>query len=252
MKTYYTLFQLSADATADQIETAYRRMHNELSSAGSSTEQIDRAYAVLSDPQQRRAYDARIAPARGGISRRELLLTFGGALVGLLIIGVVWALAGRTAEPELPTVGEMRRPAPAIALPGLDGETIRFSDLRGRVVLVNFWGTWCEPCKEETPALQNAYEALRDDGLVIVGVNLHRQEPDEAAIRAFAEQYNVSYPIALDVDGEAARLFQISPIPTSYFIDPAGDIRYVRVGTLTYDEVETLFLSLQQTASAHR
>jgi peroxiredoxin len=185
---------------------------------------------------------------RGSLSRRELAFAGLGVLIGLVIIAAVWLVTARTAEPELPGVGETNRPAPDIAMPTLDGGTLRLSDYRGQVVLVNFWGTWCEPCKEETPALQASYQALKDQGLVIVGVNLRKQEPDEAGIRAFLSEYGVTYPTALDIEGEAARLFQISPIPTSYFIDPAGNIRYIRVGTLTQEEVAALFSRLQQGA----
>lgn len=172
-----------------------------------------------------------------------------GALAGLLIVGLVWLMVGREAAATLPAVGELNRPAPDLTLPVLDGEPIRLADMRGKVVLVNFWGTWCEPCKEETPALQQAYQELRDAGLVIVGVNLRRQEASDEAVRAFVRQYGVTYPIALDVDGEAARLFQISPIPVSYFIDPAGTVRYVRVGTLSREDVTALFGRLRQTAT---
>jgi cytochrome c biogenesis protein CcmG, thiol:disulfide interchange protein DsbE len=189
---------------------------------------------------------------RGALTRRELLFAGVGVLIGLAIIAGVWLVTASTAGEALPGVGETNRPAPDIAMPALDGGTVRLSDYRGQVVLVNFWGTWCEPCKEETPALEAAYQAHKDQGLVVLGVNLRRQESDEQAIRAFLDQYGVTYTTALDVDGEAARLFQISPIPTSYFIDPAGNIRYVRVGTLTQEEVAVLFDRLRQEASALR
>ena len=188
-------------------------------------------------------------PQRRGVSRRELITSAAGALVGVLLIGLVWFLVGRENDATLPSVGELNRPAPDLTLPTLDGDTLRLADLRGKVVLVNFWGTWCEPCKEETPALQAAYQRLQSEGLVIVGVNLRRQEPGDDAVRDFVRQYGVTYPIALDVEGEAARLFQISPIPVSYFIDPEGTIRYVRIGTLTADDVATLFARLRQSAA---
>jgi cytochrome c biogenesis protein CcmG, thiol:disulfide interchange protein DsbE len=85
---------------------------------------------------------------RGALTRRELVFAGLGVLIGLVIIGAVWFVTAGTAEPQLPGVGETNRPAPDIALPTLDGDTLRLSDYRGRVVLVNFWGTWCEPCKE--------------------------------------------------------------------------------------------------------
>ncbi|NWG19228.1 MAG: TlpA family protein disulfide reductase [Chloroflexi bacterium] len=197
----------------------------------------------------RTARQEHIHARRAGLSRREVAMAAFGALAGLLIIGLVWLMVGREDTPALPAVGELNRPAPDVTLPLLDGEPIRLADMRGKVVLVNFWGTWCEPCKEETPALQQAYEKLRADGLVIVGINLRRQETSDEAVRAFVRQYGVTYPIALDVDGEAARLFQISPIPVSYFIDPAGTVRYVRVGTLSSEDVTALFGRLRQTAT---
>lgn len=91
---------------------------------------------------------------------------------------------------------------------------------------------------------------------MIIGVDLRNQEragdAGIADVQAFIDQYNVTYPIALDVDGEVARAFQIYPIPTTFFIDPSGTIRYVRPSTVTAEEVEILFLKLQQAASALR
>ncbi|MCS6839827.1 MAG: TlpA family protein disulfide reductase [Roseiflexus sp.] len=182
---------------------------------------------------------------RRGISQRELITSAAGALLGVVIIGLVWFSVARENPTALPAVGELNRPAPDLTLPMLDGGSLRLADLRGKVVLVNFWGTWCEPCKEETPALQAAYQRLQSEGLVIVGVNLRRQEASDDAVRKFVQQYGVTYPIVLDVNGEAARLFQISPIPVSYFIDPEGTIRYVRIGTLTTDDVAALFAQLR-------
>ncbi|MGB9750629.1 MAG: TlpA family protein disulfide reductase [Roseiflexus castenholzii] len=187
----------------------------------------------------------RASPQRRGVSRREVITSAVGALLGVIVILLVWFAVGRGNNATLPAIGEVNRPAPNLTLPTLDGGSLSLADLRGNVVLVNFWGTWCEPCKEETPALQAAYQRLQSEGLVIVGINLRRQETGDDAVRAFVQQYGVTYPIALDVDGEAARLFQISPIPVSYFIDPEGTIRYVRIGTLTTDDVAALFAQLR-------
>lgn len=191
-------------------------------------------------------------PARNGLTPREIIYTLGGMLIALVLIGGVWILTGRQAT-TLPTVGEVNRPAPAFSLPALGGGEISLSDYRGKVVLVNFWGTWCEPCREETPALQQAYEQLRERGLVVIGVDLadgeKKQGRGEAEVKQFTSQYGVTYPIALDVEGKVANAFRIYPIPTSYFVDPQGNIRYVRVSTLTSKEVVSLFESLQQEAA---
>ncbi len=187
---------------------------------------------------------------RTGVSRREILMAAAGVGIGLLIIGLVWLFVGRTAQADLPPVGETNRPAPNLELPALNGGTIKLSDYRGKVVLVNFWGTWCDPCKEETPALQAMHQELEQQGLVILGVNLYSQETQgEPAVRAFLDNYSVTYPMALDVKGEAARDFQISPIPVSYFIDKTGTIRFVKLGVLSKADVRALFERLRNEAT---
>lgn len=277
MKTYYTLLDISIEATAEEVEAAYRRLRERYSPervtalggefrdiAESRTAELDRAYRVLADPQQRRDYDRSLgiappspasrAPGRARLSGRELGLAIGGALAGLIVIALVWALSGRVEQPVALPIAETNRPAPDFSLPGLDGTTVRLSDYRGKIVLVNFWGSWCEPCKEETPALQSVYQKLRDQGLVIIGVDLRNQErsgPDgDADVRNFAGRYGVTYPIALDIAGETGRAFQVYVLPTSFFIDQTGTIRRVSFSTVTAADVEAVFKKLQQEASA--
>jgi cytochrome c biogenesis protein CcmG/thiol:disulfide interchange protein DsbE len=277
METYYTLLDIPIEAPTEAIAPAYARQRERyrperVATLGKEFERIsvarldelERAYAILADPTRRRLYDRSIGIAspedaeqvanRSRLSRRERLLAIGGTLAALLLIALVWALSNRNAQPALPPIAEMRKPAPDFALPGLHGETVRLSDFHGKVVLVNFWGTWCVPCKEETPALAAVYRKLHDQGLAIVGVDLRNQErpgPDgDADVRAFTERYGVSYPIALDVAGETARAFQIYPLPTSFVVDQSGMIRYVRVGQITAQEVEALFVRLQHDTTA--
>jgi thiol-disulfide isomerase/thioredoxin len=276
MSTYYDLLGIEPGASQDEIIVAYQQQRERYSAervagmdesiqqtAQQRTQDLEQAYRVLSDAQQRQEYDNRIgvqgAPAQAvapqtskTLNTRERWYVIGGVVGALLLVAVMWMLTDRT---DLPSVGEVNRPAPQVALPTLtEGETMQLQNYRGKVVLVNFWGTWCEPCKRETPALQAAYEQLRDQGLVVVGINLTDDElvqgNTEADIRSFVEQYNVTYPIALDVAGEARKAFQIYPIPTSYFIDAEGNIRYVRVGEITAQEVTALFNALQQETTA--
>jgi cytochrome c biogenesis protein CcmG, thiol:disulfide interchange protein DsbE len=159
-----------------------------------------------------------------GLRPREIITTALLGLLGLVVIAVVWSLAGRTDAGPLPAVAEVNRPAPAFNLPAFGGGELRLEDYRGKVVLVNFWGTWCEPCKAETPDLQRAYEQLQAQGLVIIGVNLWNQEGSgaEQKVRTFVDEFGVSYPIALDTNGAVAQDYRLYPIPTSYFIDPQG------------------------------
>jgi thiol-disulfide isomerase/thioredoxin len=131
----------------------------------------------------------------------------------------------------------------------LDGSQFNLAAQRGKVVLINFWGTWCEPCKQETPALGAAYLKLKDQGLQIVGVDLfdgeRLQSRGEREVRQFVTRYGATYPIALDETGQVARDYKLYPIPVSYFVDEAGMVRYIRIGQLQAGDVEILFRRLQ-------
>jgi len=189
-------------------------------------------------------------------SRRELLMAGGGALAGLLVIALVWVLAGRSAGVDLPPAAQTNRPAPDFALTGIDGRTVRLSDYRGKVVLLNFWYTGCEPCREETPALEAAYKKLAPQGFEVIGMNVRANErrgtDGDADIRTFVEAHGVTYPVALDSDSQSGRDYQVYVLPTSLMIDREGKIRYLLFSATTTEAVEALFTKLQQETSAGR
>ncbi len=190
---------------------------------------------------------------RRGISGREIVFGICGVLAGLLVLSGVWVLAGRNEDP-FPQVTQVEPyPAPDFALQALDGSTVRLGDYRGQVVLLNFWGTWCEPCKAETPALQAAYERFKDEGLVIIGVDLlyteRQARRDIEDVKAFARTYGVTYPLVLDEDGGVSRAYAINPIPTTYIIDPEGNVRYIRISELRESDIERLFYAVKDSSS---
>ena len=111
-----------------------------------------------------------------------------------------------------------------------DGRPIRLADLRGKAVWVNFWASWCPPCQFETPFLREIDEAYRDRGLVIVAVNV--QETADVA-RGYAVRYGLRYTIGADVSGHVFRAYRVFALPTQFFIDPDGVIRFVVQGPLS-------------------
>ncbi len=124
--------------------------------------------------------------------------------------------------------------APDFTLHGLTGSDLSLSNYRGQVVLVNFWATWCVPCRREMPDMQRVYMERKDRGFAIVAVNI--QEAREP-INAFVSQYGLTFPIALDTKGEVTQRYGIYSLPTSYFIDKAGRIAEVRAGALTGSDI---------------
>ena len=122
---------------------------------------------------------------------------------------------------------EEGRAAPDFLLETLDGGRLRLSDLQGKAVLVNFWATWCPPCRSETPHLVAAYDRYRQEGLEIVAVNL---QEDGDTIASFVQEYGMQFPVAIDRSGDVAGKYQVIGIPTSFFIDRSGVIRSIYRG----------------------
>ncbi len=131
-----------------------------------------------------------------------------------------------------PAVGH---PAPDFALKDLDGNTVRLSDLRGKVVFINFWATWCPPCRAEMPEIEALHQEYKDKGVLVLGVDIAESEN---TVRQYIQQGGFSWTIVLDSTGEVARDYQIAAIPTSFFLDKEGIIRAVKVGAMTKREME--------------
>ena len=119
--------------------------------------------------------------------------------------------------------------APEIELSTIAGETVSLSDLRGKAILLNFWATWCPPCRSEMPAMQQVFMDYEQDGFVVLAVNNLLQDHRED-VEAFIFEENLTFPVLLDSTGSASSKYQVNSMPTTFFIDPAGIIREVVIG----------------------
>lgn len=157
---------------------------------------------------------------------------FDSLAVALLILGGLWTYASRMAPANLeqaqaaPQAGFL---APDFTLGTLDGETITLSGLRGHPILLNWWASWCLPCRAEMPAMQRVYDEYRDDGFIVLAANATSQD-SRAAAQAFVDEFEFTYPILLDLDGSVASLYRLRAFPSSYFIDADGVISEVVLG----------------------
>jgi peroxiredoxin len=169
------------------------------------------------------------------------LKRLGPTLPLLAVLCLGWGLDVPAAGPDVSGMELKEIPdrpaAPGFALPDIDGEIHRLSDYRGKVVVVNFWATWCPPCREEMPAMQRAWEQVRDEGIVILAVNIGENEDQ---IFTFTGNYAVDFPLLMDRDSSAIRQWPIKGLPTSYVIDPAGRVAYRAIGGRAWDAPEIL------------
>lgn len=120
-------------------------------------------------------------------------------------------------------------PAPDFVVRDLDGNSVRLSDLRGKTVFINFWATWCPPCRAEMAEIQSVYEEYKDQGVVFLLLN---QREDPEVVRKYVQSMNLTVPVYLDRSGEVSNRFRVNSLPTTFFVDPKGVVSEMALGSL--------------------
>jgi peroxiredoxin len=188
---------------------------------------------------------------------RRILFTFSGILLGAAFAIILFyglpaddrrdseATVDREAEPissagaeALSAYSQGVQPgqrALSFTLQDVDGNAVSLEEYRGQVVLLNFWATWCGPCRLEMPTFQQRYEALREDGFTVLAVNY---DESEEQVRAFREELGLIFPLLLDPGGEVQRQYRIRGYPTSVLIDRAGGVHQIHVGFMSESELD--------------
>ncbi len=156
-------------------------------------------------------------------------------LVVATIGGLVALLAyGFTTNPRaIPSI-LTGRPAPEFSLRLFDGRTVRLSDFRGKVVFLNFWASWCPPCRAEAPLLEQAWQRYKDQGVVFLGVDIQDREEDA---RRFIQEFGITYMNGRDGNSRIAIDYGVYGIPETFFIDREGRITYKHIGALGWETI---------------
>lgn len=133
---------------------------------------------------------------------------------------------GLTKLPDAPA-------APDFVLKDMDGNQYQLSDYRGQVVIINFWATWCPPCRDEMPSMQSAWEQLEQEGIYMLGINVGE---DEDTIFQFTADYPVEFPLLMDSDSSVINQWPVRGVPTTFVVDPKGQIIYRAIGGREWDD----------------
>ncbi len=169
---------------------------------------------------------------------------------GMLLILAVVIVMGMVAAPgctssaqsiengqvELSQAPEVGRLAPDFTLTDLEGNSVTLSDFRGTVVFLNFWATWCPPCRAEMPEIEAVYQEYKNQDVMVIGIDLLEAENE---VRQFVQQGGYGWTFVIDTTGEVANNYGVTAIPTSFFLDKEGIIRAVSIGAMTKRAMES-------------
>jgi len=166
-------------------------------------------------------------------------------MLAVIVLAVATILTGTFFSPKQETEQSPARlslhigePAPDFTLETLNGTEVRLSQFRGQPVLINFWASWCQPCRKEMPELVRSYKANKSRGFVLLGMNLTYIDTVQDA-QAFAKEFNITFPVLLDKDGAVAeKSYGVQGIPTSVFVNRDGTIARIQIGPMTGPQVD--------------
>jgi len=172
-----------------------------------------------------------------GVIMKKVLMIVAILLIPAAVFSGVLLPGCASSGPATEYGPEIGKLAPDFTLTGLDGQEVTLSEFRGKPVLLNFWATWCGPCRLEMPFLQDIYEKWTGEGLVLLAVNL---QEDPAKVKEFIDNAGYTFPVLLSPGNEVPLAYNIRGIPATFFIDADGIIRDIKIGAfLGVGEIES-------------
>jgi peroxiredoxin len=158
-----------------------------------------------------------------------------------LLIAIAPAAVAADVSAEIPLLERVpaNSEAPDFDLPDPDGNRHRLADMRGKPIIVNFWATWCPPCRAEMPSMQRAWVDLADEDILLVAINVGE---DAETVRGFRDAIGLNFPLPLDIDSEVAPRWPMRGLPTTFVVDPSGRIVYKAEGEREWDDPALLAL----------
>jgi peroxiredoxin len=158
-------------------------------------------------------------------------------VISILVLLVGYAIYNAIRPTDVKVGVTEGKSAPDFELMTLEGEEMSLSSLQGKKVIINFWATWCPPCRAEMPDMQKIQDTYGDD-VVIAAVNLTSSEKNVESVKSFIDELGLSFPVLLDEKGEINKQYEVISYPTSYIVDENGVISTKLIGAMTYEQME--------------
>ncbi|QKY69233.1 thiol-disulfide oxidoreductase ResA [Lentibacillus sp. CBA3610] len=176
--------------------------------------------------------------------KKKNRLIFRTIVLAVLLVAVIYALVSNFTQDQAEVSAGTQ--APDFKLEQInannESESIQLSDFEGKGVMLNFWGTWCEPCEDEMPYMESLYPEYKEKGVEIIAVNL---DTTKFVVDRFIDKYDLTFPVPYDSNSEVMNAYQVEPLPTTFFIKPDGEINEVVEGGLTLDRIEEHLQEIQ-------
>ncbi len=187
---------------------------------------------------------SRFNPESSSLKRKDMFILLAGLCIGAGLgiflyfgLGIGRRAADNQETPagrELVASPSIGLPAPDFTLTSLEGKKVRLSDLQGKIVLINFWATWCAPCRLEMPLIEERAERYSSQ-LAVLGVNF--DEPQDQ-VQSFVDELGLRFDVLLDPGAQVQDLYQVRGYPTSLFVDEAGIVRFIHIGFLSEEQMD--------------
>lgn len=163
---------------------------------------------------------------------KTILLVTGGIVLGMLLGVLALQVMERMGQPRVDLA--VGKPAPPFDLVSLDGRQTHLADFRGKAVMVNFWATWCAPCRKEMPLFEARYRQHKSN-LVVIGINLGEEQTQ---VKGFVDEFGLTFPVLIETKGKVSSDYNVSGYPATFFIDEEGILNSFHIGEINSTQLD--------------
>lgn len=174
------------------------------------------------------------------MDKKKKRLIIRGIILFVLACAIIYTIYNSATKDKVEVLADGDQ-APDFELTDLEGNSHRLSDYRGQGVFLNFWGTWCEPCKNEMPAMERQYQQFKDKGVQVLAVNIAQSNFE---VQKFVEEYGLTFPVVIDKTKSVMQAYNVGQLPASFLVFPDGKVERIPPGELSEAQIKSYMESI--------